>query len=613
MSSRLPPARVLHLATALAAYQLLYHVLYRVLVLYCGEWYARTTTVVVLVPLSALGSLVNAAWVPSRYSLYRLVGWMAVGYFGFVDMQGVAGRVAGAIFGGMGLGRLTADGGGVGGSDVGVLKRCVFVGAGAGWVAGVAIGYVLWWCVREVFGEREQPRHSSSSSSSRSSSELYAYCGLQCVSVGVFLWDVLGAVVPYPDCGVPLLGVGAVALGMVLELRRERTLWVLGSAVIGVGVSYGFNSYLQCGYCGAVAAEAQVDTAPTRAVWRCPLREGGVLQVVDVDVDERYRLRAVRLGHSIMGGMWTAPADVSGMPIFSAFHLQAALGAVYAASASSASSAASAASASSSTTATASPVDNKRSLHVGLGIGGSVTLLQGLGYTSDCVELHPQMVQVAREFFHLNGTACQIGDANQLLVPTTGRNGNALPLEAYDVIIVDIFSGDADAVVRNSKGLFDAIAQSSMIRKEKKTHHQQVVVNYFGIQGYQLHALYEAIRQSFSDVHVYREDPAEAVISNFVILASHEVAVSGGGANNNNNNDNNHLSKLLKTAPFSRVFADYTDHITDVLDRREIVPTSTCGDVKSVPELVRQRACMLAESLSFAGAHFRAMRGQFYI
>jgi len=389
-------------------------------------------------------------------------------------------------------------------------------------------------------------------------------------------------------------------LGMVLELRRERTLWVLGSAVIGVGVSYGFNSYLQCGYCGAVAAETrQVDTAPTRAVWRCPLREGGVLQVVDVDVDEEYRLRAVRLGHSIMGGVWTAPADVSGMPIFSAFHLQAALGAVYAATAS----------ASSSTTATASPVDNKRSLHVGLGIGGSVTLLQGLGYTSDCVELHPQMVQVAREFFHLNGTACQIGDANQLLVPTTGRNANALPLEAYDVILVDIFSGDADAVVRNSKGLFDAIAQSSMIREEK-TRHQQVVVNYFGIQGYQLHALYETIRQSFSDVHVYREDPADAVISNFVIVASHEVAVSGGGGGSANNSN---LSKLLKTAPFSRVFADYTDHITDVLDRREIVPTSTCGDVKSVLELLRQRACMLKESLSFAGAHFRAMRGQFHI
>jgi len=395
-----------------------------------------------------------------------------------------------------------------------------------------------------------------------------------------------------------------VALGMVLELRRERTLWVLGSAVIGVGVSYGFNSYLQCGYCGAVAAETrQVDTAPTRAVWRCPLREGGVLQVVDVDVDEEYRLRAVRLGHSIMGGVWTAPADVSGMPIFSAFHLQAALGAVYAATATAT------ASASSSTTATASPVDNKRSLHVGLGIGGSVTLLQGLGYTSDCVELHPQMVQVAREFFHLNGTACQIGDANQLLVPTTGRNANALPLEAYDVIIVDIFSGDADAVVRNSKGLFDAIAQSSMIREEK-TRHQQVVVNYFGIQGYQLHALYETIRQSFSDVHVYREDPADAVISNFVIVASHEVAVSGGGGGSANNSN---LSKLLKTAPFSRVFADYTDHITDVLDRREIVPTSTCGDVKSVLELLRQRACMLKESLSFAGAHFRAMRGQFHI
>ena len=73
-------------------------------------------------------------------------------------------------------------------------------------------------------------------------------------------------------------------------------------------------------------------------VWKCPLPAGGILQVVDVDVvfkqdsavsDEAYRLRAVRLGHSIMGGEWTAPASVAGLPIFSAFHLQAAAGALF--------------------------------------------------------------------------------------------------------------------------------------------------------------------------------------------------------------------------------------------------------------------------------------------
>jgi hypothetical protein len=177
-------------------------------------------------------------------------------------------------------------------------------------------------------------------------------------------------------------------------------------------------------------------------------------------------------------------------------------------------------------------------------------------------------------------------------------------LESYDVIIVDIFSGDAGAVVRDSKGLFEAIAQSSI----NGQHHQQVVVaNYFGIQGYQLHALYETIRQSFGNVRVYREETDDAVISNFVIVASHSgtagAADAAGAA----------LSGLLKTAPYSEVFADYKDHITDVLERREIVPTSTCGVATSLLALVRQRACRLREALATSGAHFRAMRGQFYI
>lgn len=215
------------------------------------------------------------------------------------------------------------------------------------------------------------------------------------------------------------------------------------------------------------------------------------------------------------------------------------------------------------------------------------------------------MAQVAKEFFRLNGTACQIGDANELLVESATAGGS-LPLDAYDVIIVDIFSGDADAVA--SKELFSTISRSSMKATAKRKQHAQVlVVNYFGLQGHKLYALYESIRQSFVTVHIYREEAQDARISNFVIIAR-----NGGSGSPLAAADPVDPGRL-RTSPYSEVFADYTEHLIEVLDRREIVPTSTCGEVMNVLQLLSHRLCKLKESLAFAGAHWRAMRTQFDI
>ena len=218
------------------------------------------------------------------------------------------------------------------------------------------------------------------------------------------------------------------------------------------------------------------------------------------------------------------------------------------------------------------------------------------------------MFHVAKEFFHLNSTVCQIGDANTLI---TSRHASALPLDAYDVIIVDIFSGDAHAVSRSgNRDFFAAISRASMTNN---AHSQVLVVNYFGLQGVQLNDLHDSISQSFSTVNVYREEAltgdkaadADHAISNFILVASNDP-LKGTALE--------HPARLLVSEPYSTVFADYKDHITEVLEQRRVTDLkSTCGDVSSVVELVRHWLCHGREQLFFSGAHWRAMRGQFFV
>jgi hypothetical protein len=409
---------------------------------------------------------------------------------------------------------------------------------------------------------------------------LLAVVGLQWGCVGMLVWGAPNLVrLPYPDCVVPLLGALVAGVGLAMEMGEHGNLRLFGSLIIVTGISYAFNSYLSCRYCGYVTDDRPGHRSTT--VWKCPLRSGGILQVVDVLPDmghastadaEEYRLRAVRLGHSIMGGEWTSPAAVAGAPIFSAFHLQAAAAALF-----------------------GDPdhdTSTKKSLHIGLGVGGSVTLLQNLGYSCDCVELHPQMVHVAREFFRLNGTACLIGDANEMV--------HRIPLDVYDAIIIDIFSGDADEVAHSGNGEFFGALSRSMMQARDAV----LVVNYFGLEGQRLHMLHKSIQASFSAVRVFREERDERAISNFVLVASNRRGFSAAQP-----------SSLLESEPYRAVFAEFRDHLVDILEGRELTSkglVSTCNDSQSVPELVRSWRCLAQEQLAFAGAHWRAMRSQFF-
>lgn len=65
------------------------------------------------------------------------------------------------------------------------------------------------------------------------------------------------------------------------------------------------------------------------------------------------RFRLLRLGHSIMGGVFLAPAQIAGHSVYSAFHLQLAGAAIV--------------------------PGGRRSLHIGLGAGTAVRGMQRAG------------------------------------------------------------------------------------------------------------------------------------------------------------------------------------------------------------------------------------------
>jgi len=624
----------LSLLGTLLSLQLLLDLVNRALVVQCGEWYARTSTVLSVLPLSLLGAMAAVRF-PAR-PFHRMLAWIAVGVFGFLDLVYVTEKLSGAIFWHVQAETL---------SDVGILKRSVFIGAGACWIPSVCLGYLTWCYVQRLLADADAEAEAGGGGHGDGNvmppsvlTAALVWAGVHAACAGMMMWDVpmwvLGSYAPYPDCLVPLVGVGVASIALVME-SRARQFGVLGGAVVVAGISLAFNAYLSCRYCGHVDGTGRRGdhSGGVTTVWKCPLPTGGILRVIDVDVlfkqddsmvDEAYRLRAVRLGHSIMGGEWSAPASVAGLPIFSAFHLQAAAGAVFSSAArdnrdnrGNRGNRDNRSNAVDSTDElhvedSNDPSDSRdrpirRSLHVGLGIGGSVTLLQRLGFACDCIELHPQMVHVAKEFFHLNSTVCQIGDANTLI---TNRHPAALPLDAYDVIIVDVFSGDSHAVSRSgNRDFFAAISRASMANS---AHSQVLVVNYFGLQGVQLNNLHDSISQSFSTVSVYREeaenggefaDPDHA-ISNFILVASNAPSKGTGLG---------HPARLLASKPYSTVFADYKDHIVEVLEQQRVDDLqSTCGDVSSVVSLVSHWVCHTREQLACSGAHWRAMRGQFF-
>lgn len=511
---------------------------YRSLTEIFGDWYARNSIVLVSFPVTA-GVVLGVTLNPSGSWLLQSVSWVIVGV-GFSDVKYINQVVSDHSL------HSQADS-----TDVEILWRCSFVTFASSWAPGVCLGYLIGsYC--KSFATRKRDAFMCS-------------IGLMIVSI-LYSIGFQPTFLRHPDCALPFVGVVASSMSFLIETPTQ--LRFIASVVIVSGLSYTINTYISCTYCGQTTAET-TSKGLLHVIWKCPLALGGVLEIVQgtphvENID--YSLRAMRLGNSMIGGSWIEPESIRGIPIFSAFHLQAS-GALF---------------------FKHPQKKDKRSLHIGLGSGGSVQVLQKLGYTTDCVEIHPEVVQAAKQFFELNNCACQIGDAGEII--------QHMPLGSYDIIIVDIFSGDVHMGLLQQEAFFRSISLA-MIQSQDSI----LVVNYFGREGYQLARLHTIIKDNFRGLRVYREEAEADRISNFVLMASNaqEFLMM-------------QPQDVLDSEPFTTVFSDYKDILSDTLSREYTRdPVSNCSKYHSLTGLMKSRACLWKENLQIAGQQFQSFNQQF--
>ena len=143
-----------------------------------------------------------------------------------------------------------------------------------------------------------------------------------------------------------------------------------------------------------------------------------------------------------MGGIWVHPVEFANQSIYTAFHLQAATRLLLHTPSTF------------TFTATDDDVDvSHRSLHIGLGVGTAVASLQQRGFTADVIELHPEIISVSQQRYFHDVNLFKSGRAH-VFADDALRAVHALNSSAYDLIILDVFSGGAGASPLESQLFF---------------------------------------------------------------------------------------------------------------------------------------------------------------
>lgn len=226
-----------------------------------------------------------------------------------------------------------------------------------------------------------------------------------------------------------------------------------------------FRSISSCLHCGGTintrnnnnSRTAESSPPRTGCTWRCPLQDGSLLSIIENSPEENpgLRYRAMRLNHAVMGGIWTLPKQEAGRPVYTAFHLQAAARLLL----------------SERNEEKENSIDQKnsgikeknaksieklqqrqgrRSLHIGLGAGTAVSVLQRRGFSTDVIEIYPEILDAAQTHFGLqiymknNGTTTGICNEAGIGIGMVGDALKVVPAlknSTYDLVILDVFSG----------------------------------------------------------------------------------------------------------------------------------------------------------------------------
>jgi len=227
-----------------------------------------------------------------------------------------------------------------------------------------------------------------------------------------------------------------------------------------------YRSISACLHCGDFTSTSTMqnkrnspstlETRPSRTgcTWRCSLQDGSLLSIIENSPEENpvLRYRIMRLNHAVMGGIWILPEQEAGRPVYTTFHLQAAARLLLSDKEdveSSNNQKISGNEQRNTKNIAKQRRQRRRSLHIGLGAGTAVSLLQRRGFVTDVIEIYPEIIDAAQTHFNLN---IRTNDINNTSTSNEAEIGIAIAGDAlkvvpslkdrnYDLVILDVFSG----------------------------------------------------------------------------------------------------------------------------------------------------------------------------
>jgi len=151
-------------------------------------------------------------------------------------------------------------------------------------------------------------------------------------------------------------------------------------------------------------------------------------------------------------------------------------------------------------------------LVIGLAGGTTASMLKLYGMSPDCVDIDPEIVCVAREFFNFTGTAA-IADGRQYM-ENCGRQ--------YDFCVIDTYSGDVFPFHLATR---EAFAAAKRVLKPDGV----LIVNYIGSPVGRAFACLDAtIRVSFPHVLSIRGEPGNDVQTITMFASARAIAFNKG-------------------------------------------------------------------------------------
>jgi hypothetical protein len=205
---------------------------------------------------------------------------------------------------------------------------------------------------------------------------------------------------------------------------------------------------------------------------------------------------------------------------------------------------------------------------------------------ADVIEIHPEIVKAAMAYFNLTIHGSKYyGDASSLI-----RQHDMGP---YDLIILDIFSGDVESKLVTSKTFYSHL---SRVLVEGGV----LAVNYFGFQDSQLDKLYTHLASIFESVRCFREEENPDTISNHVCFGS-----------NNGVLGTIDLGQAIRYERFQHAVGPMASSLESFFAQELSLPTKTYDAQNLLSHTILSRITRVRELSRAAAAQWRSFRDQF--